>query len=220
MARPKTATDIARLGLAHISQYTVSTLTTEDNYLNTVINEYYDLELENVLRENAWNFALKPAELHKITEGPQIRYFSKYSVPSDYVREGFFGDMDNPILGVKEIGTFFYVRNNLFNSLEANERDTLSIFYVYRFTNITLMPSHFVKLLYIGLSRSIVTVIQGFDRGLRQQLNEDYETQRKESTYMDNRGSPPIKVFRSKQHAARVSGIGGMNNSTVIDTGV
>lgn len=77
------STQIANMALRHLGNAKQIATLTENSEEATACNAFYDIALEDTLREFAWPFATKIASLGLITEDPNDEWQYEYSVPSD-----------------------------------------------------------------------------------------------------------------------------------------
>jgi len=102
----------------------------EDNETARILNDVYDLLLDEVLRAHPWNFAQKRTSLARLDKTPAFDYDYAYQLPSDCLR----------VVRMSDKTAKFKIENNelLTNKGEAK------ILYIARITDPNLYDSAFI----------------------------------------------------------------------------
>ena len=149
MASPSSSTEVCNLALDYLSQKPITDIENPSTDEENICARWYDSVRRRVLRLHSWNFAIKRAQLAKITTAPSFGYDGYYAYPTDLVRmisivsastdADYNKDIDYEIEG-----------NHILASIDSAA--ALNIRYVSDYTNVQGMDALFVDLLAIELA--------------------------------------------------------------------
>lgn len=77
--------DIANVALRRVGAPRIVSFT-EDSASAQVVNDVYDIMLEDLLRQHFWNFAIRRQKLARLSNVPAFEFDYSYSVPQDWIR--------------------------------------------------------------------------------------------------------------------------------------
>ena len=157
--------DICNLALTKLGDTNISSIT-QNARPAKLLNQCYELMLEEVLRAYDWNFATGRAQLARLDEDPIFGYDFQYSLPADYLKiRKFFN-----AYGAGFIRPQYEIEGR---KLLTNE-ETVQIIYTKKITDTTYFDSLFISAFAARLALEICESLTGKST-LKQILYQEYQ---------------------------------------------
>lgn len=163
------------MALAEIGEDTIIALT-EDSKAGRLCNLLFDDTRDAVLREHPWNFAIKRAELARLTTDPIFEFDAQFQLPSDCLR----------IIKTDDDLSPFRIEGR---SLLVNS-DSVKIIYISRITDTAIFDSLFTE----TLSKKIASRLSfnlSDNNALTQFMEQQYRDKIKQARSMDGQEGIP-----------------------------
>jgi hypothetical protein len=199
MTFPASAVAICNLALDHLNEASITSIETPETKVESLCARWYDVSRRAVLKQAAWNFALKRTTLAANSESPQFGYDTAYDLPNDYVNVSELGDYGR-IKMYKIEGNQILI-DSAFEGISTT--GTMKLVYVSDFTNVARMDSLFIECLALHIALKIGNRITN-NASLLGQLNELYGDALSIAQRVDGQQSPPKRIERSKFRRARL----------------
>lgn len=142
-------TDIVNLGLRMIGATTITSLTDGSDSANAAA-DIFDILLDDILRQNFWNFATKRVKLARSSTAPTFEFQYAYALPSDWIRTvSVHPDTDGAS------GMFY--KEELVNGQRVIAADVEDVYmrYIARITDPNLWSSDFQRAVAATLARDL-----------------------------------------------------------------
>jgi len=137
-------TEVANLALLHlaITNKTISNLETEKSTEANISRMFYNIALENVLRDYSWPFATKFTTLALIEENPNEEWLFSYRYPTDCIR------IKRMVSGLEEISVsdriVYKIASDSSGRIILSNQEKAQIEYVKKIDDPSLMTPDFV----------------------------------------------------------------------------
>lgn len=195
---PHTKTEIANIALAHIGNGEISDFDTSSNDGARQCRAHWDLTRDSMLRQHAWNFAIKRIGLVQ-SSNPVSGYDHAYVLPSDFLRALVLNDTE-----AWEPSDKYAIEGGLL----LTDEDTATIRYVARIEDTSKWDPLFIEAFSLMLAAKICTNLAdapNMGANLRQQAQylTGVAMQRDAN---ENQKKSPSQAARSKFIVARGRG--------------
>ena len=172
-------TDIANAACRRLGVQRISSID-DENKRAEVLKDLYPLVRDELLDAGFWNFAMRRAQLSKLSQGPDFGWTNAFSLPTNYLRmyrvssSKFKG-------GSGHLPEFFATSfaNNPAFVIEGNQllTDLSGVYCVYtsKVTDSSLFSRGFVKALYLKLAAEAAYSLTQ-DRNLTNDLTQEART--------------------------------------------
>lgn len=195
--------DVCNLSCDLLQIDSITSIDTPESATEEAFARWYDHTRRDALRRHSWNFASKRQVLAKSSSAPEFGYSSKFELPSDYIRLLYIAESninyDNPIPSRN-----YTVEDNhiLTGNLTSQDSDSLSLVYVYDFTNVPKMDALFIDYFSTMLAQKLAYSLTQSNTNI-QRLDALMEAAEAKARAMDGQENPPKRVERSRHLAAR-----------------
>ena len=163
------------MGLAEVGEDTIIALT-EDSKAGRLCNLIYADTRDAVLREHPWNFAIKRAELARLTTDPIFEFDAQFQLPSDNLR----------IIKTDDDLSAFRIEGD---KLLVNS-DSVKIIYISRITDTTAFDSLFVEALSKKIGSRLAFNLSDH-KFLTEFMEQQYRNKIKQARSMDGQEGIP-----------------------------
>ena len=195
-------TSIANLALAHLGQNQIMSLT-DDSATARFCAIYYPQSRDEVLASHPWTFALKRANLSRLSTSPVSQWDYQFQLPADCIRV-----MQMNGFGWWQAEGQWVVEGRVI----LTDDQTASIKYIYRITDAAQFTPLFVEAVSVKLASRLAVPLAG-DKSMMQSLLSEYEriTGPKARRTDAFEGNPPIvpAFVNSELVRSRYGGRGG-----------
>lgn len=147
---PHTETKIANIALSYIGAEEISDINTTTSEEARQVRTHFDLARDSLLRQHAWNFAVKRASLVQSSTTPVSGYAKAYLLPSDFLRPLAVNDTD-----AWEPSDRYSVENGLL----LCEEGTAVLRYVARIDDASQWDALFTQAMTLELASRIATTL-------------------------------------------------------------
>lgn len=165
------AIDICNSALSKIGVKEISSFT-DNSKEAKLCRRFYETSRDELLRSHPWNFAIKEAELTKLSEAPLMsnRYTSKFNLPTDCLR----------VLRTDDSYDSFKIKGRQLYGYD----DTVVIEYLAKITDVSYFDSCFIEVLsWLIASKLAYPMVQS--QGLADQIFRTYERQLRDARSFD-----------------------------------
>lgn len=207
--RPKSDVAICNLSLALLKQKVISSIDDPVSDVENLCSIWYHEVRLALLRETAWNFAIKRVTLAPDSTAPVFGFTHKFLLPSDFVR--FLTRHDSEGFNLRGSSTFndFFLESYqiedgflLMNADTSSGSATLNLRYIFDHLIVAQWDSHFTDLVVHQLAIKLAPNFQGSEARIRE-LKQEIQDIRARATAVDSQERPPIRIQRSKFLRAR-----------------
>lgn len=193
-------TDIANLALDLISAEPVQNIAEPSNGTEELLNRWYDITRQKILRAHSWNFATKRAILAASSTDPEFGEYSAFPIPSDFIRllgvrtseDEEFSPYD---FDIEFVGTQRCI-------LASPDNTSLRIRYIYDVEDVSKFDPMFTDLFAHELA--LVVAYKGTEsNGNVERIKSIADEAKRIAKAVDGQEKPPVLVRRSRNMAAR-----------------
>tara|TARA_R110002051_G_scaffold147681_2_gene220452 strand:+ start:4541 stop:5254 length:714 start_codon:yes stop_codon:yes gene_type:complete len=158
----QSATDIANYALGRLGTKRIADIeaTGEKSARNAKL--HYDQARREVLRAHRWNFALRRAELSRMTVDPVYGYDAQYKLPEDYIRLAEVNDNAN--WDSARADWFEIEDHEDYGLVLLTDETSIRIRYIADITSVKRFDPLFVEALSIKLAGKMARAITGSDK--------------------------------------------------------
>lgn len=193
--------DIWNMALSHLGVKQKVTSETEDSDEAEACRTFYDLALEEVLREFPWSFGRKTADLALIRENPNTLWTYEYRYPSDCL---FLLRLVATTSGWEDraLIPFHLSTDSSGRVIWTNVKNAVAE-YTMRVDNPVLFTAHFVRTLSYRLAALMAMRFLRIDPGIARLADLLYERSRQEGQAADAQENyqaqpPPTDLVRAR----------------------
>ena len=201
------STDICNLSLDLLSAGTIQDVENPSTPTEELMDRWYTLTRQRLLREHSWNFAAKRSILAKSSTSPAFGYDSAFPVPSDFIRILYINDSRYSFDVASTSELYQFENNEILTSNIFSSEDTLKLVYVSDFDDVPRMDPMFVDLLSHELALRVAYKSTETNTNVERlaQIKKDLSRMAKA---VDGQERPPKRVERSMFRHVRRAGRG------------
>jgi len=207
--KPKSKVAMCNLSLSLVKQKPISSIDKPLSDNENLCAMWFDEVRLALLRETAWNFAIRRVALAPDATAPIFGFTHRFKLPSDFVRFLTRHDSEGLNLrGFSRSDDFFLEGYQLEDGFLLTNADTssgstvLNLRYIYDHIVVAAWDSHFVDLFAHQLGIKLAPNFKGSEARIRE-LKQEIRDIRARATAVDSQERPPIRIQRSKFLRAR-----------------
>ena len=196
---------VCNLALDLLSAGVVRDIDNPSSPTEEFLSRWYDQCRKKLLREHAWNFAIKRASLAASSTTPAFGYAKQYPLPADFVRLLYI-EGDN---GVPMNYEDYQVEGG--SVLTSGSSGTVNLVYIFDAKSVPTFDPIFIQLLAHEIALAVAYKSTESNTNV-QRISEIRKSLSALAKAVDGQERPPIRIERSRNKFLRRSGLSADNS--------